>query len=1076
MLKKTNLVSLILLTGAFVIPEGVFAENTPIKQEVNISQQSGKITGTVEDDLGPIPGASVVVKGTTNGIVTDADGNFTLEGVKNGDIIRISFMGYLTQEIKYTGQPSFKIILQEDTQTLDEVVVVGYGTQKKVNVTGAVGMVSSEVLEARPVQNVSQALQGVVPGLNLTVGSSGGSLDGSLNINIRGTGTIGDGSGSSPLVLIDGIEGDLNTVNPNDIESVSVLKDAASASIYGARASFGVILVTTKSGKSGKTNVSYSGNVRFNDAIGVPDIMDSYTFAQYFNRAKSNGGGGGDIFSPSVMERIKAYQEGTLKATTIDNGSGIWQKWANANGNTDWFKEFYNDWVPSHEHNLSISGGSDKTQFIISGSFMDQNGLMRHGSDSFQRFTLNGKVTNKVSDWFTVTYNAKWTREDFERPTYLTGNFFHNLARKWPVQPAYDPNGFPMDEGEVEQMENGGKQNSQKDFYTNQVQLIFEPIKNWRINIEGSLRSTTQYQHWEVLPVYAYDVEGQPYYTVWDMGYGSYAAGASRVDEYSWKENYYTTNIYSDYFKEFKSGHYLKAMVGFNAELYKTRTIEAIKNTLITPNVPTINTATDDPQAYGGYAATSVAGFFARINWSFKDRYMFEANGRYDGSSRFIGDKRWGFFPSFSAGWNLAREPFIQDFANKINMGSLKLRASWGQLGNTNTNDSWYPFYQTLPQGSNYGWLVNGTRPNWASNPGIVSAEKTWETIETWDVGLDWSFFNNRLTGSLDYFVRYTYDMIGPAPELSTSLGTSVPKINNSDMKSYGFELELGWRDQIKDFTYGAKFVLSDDQQVILRYPNESFDVGSYYKGGHLNDIWGFTTIGIAKSQEEMDAHLAKVDQSSRGTNWGAGDIMYADLDHNGKIDQGSNKLGDTGDYQIIGNSTPRFKFGVTLDAAWKGFDIRVFLQGIAKRDLWLDGNYFWGANGAGNEWQATGFKEHWDFFRPEGDPLGANLNAYYPRVNFGGGRNMAAQTRYLQNGAYMRLKNLQIGYTLPKAWTAKAGMSNVRVYLSGDNLATITSLSKIYDPEATGSMAGTGSGKLYPLQRVLSVGLNVNF
>ena len=1073
--KKTKILGLILLSGVLYAPASAHLTSALEKQNVNISQQNGKVTGTVLDVLGPITGASVVVKGTTNGNVTDIDGNFTLEGVKNGDIIQISFIGYIPQEIKYTGQSTLQITLEEDTQKLDEVVVVGYGTQKKINVTGAVGMVNSEVLESRPVQNVSQALQGVVPGLNLTVGSSGGSLDAAMNINIRGAGTIGDGSGSSPLILIDGIEGNLNTVNPNDIESVSVLKDAASASIYGARASFGVILVTTKSGKSGNTRVSYSGNVRFNDALGIPDIMDSYTFAQYFNRASANRGGS-DIFSPSVMERIKAYQEGTLAATTIDNGSGIWQKWANANGNTDWFDEFYANWVASQEHNISISGGSEKTQFVISGSLMDQNGLMRHGDDSFQRFTLNGKITNQVTDWFSITYNMKWTREDFERPTYLTSSFFHNLARKWPVHPAYDPNGFPMDEGEVEQMENGGKQNSQKDFYTNQIQLKFEPIKDWTINIEGSHRATTQYQHWEVLPVYAYDVKGQPYYTVWDMGYGSYAAGASRVDEYSWKENYYTTNIYSDYSKQFDNGHYFKVMAGFNAELYKTRSIEAIKNTLITPNVPTINTATEDPQAYGSYADNAVAGFFARVNWNYKDKYMFEANGRYDGSSRFIGDKRWGFFPSFSAGWNIARESFMESFAEQASMGSLKVRASWGQLGNTNTNDAWYPFYQTMPQGSNYSWLVNGSRPNYAYNPGIVSADKTWETVETWDVGLDWSFLSNRLTGSFDYFVRYTYDMIGPAPELSSSLGTSVPKINNSDMKSYGFELELGWRDQIKDFSYGAKFVLSDDQQEILKYPNDSYDVGSYYKGRHLNDIWGLTTIGIAKTQEEMDAHLAKVDQSTLGSNWGAGDIMYADLNNDGKIDKGSNKLGDTGDYRIIGNSTPRLKFGITLDAAWKGFDVRLFMQGVAKRDLWLDGCYFWGANGTGNEWQATGFAEHWDFFRPEGDPLGANLDAYYPRVNFGGGRNTAVQTRYLQNGAYLRLKNVQLGYTLPSVWTQKAGMSSVRVYLSGDNLATITSLSSIFDPEGTDSLAGTGSGKLYPLQRVISVSLNVNF
>ena len=1071
MLKRLKTVSMMLFllgmsTGA------AFAASTSGADDVKITQQSGTATGTVEDSMGPVIGASVVVKGTTNGVITDFDGNFSLENVKKGDVIQISFVGYITQEVVWNGQP-LNITLKEDNEMLEEVVVVGYGSQKKVNVTGAVAMVDSKAIAARPVANAAQALQGVIPGLNLT--SNSGALDGGMSINVRGTGNLGTGSSAAPLVLIDGIEGDLNTVNPADIESVSVLKDAASSSIYGARASFGVILVTTKSGKSGKTNVNYSANVRFNNAIGLPDVMDSYKFAQYFNRANANRGGG-QIFSDAVLERIKQFQEGTLTATTVDNGSGIWQKWSNANGNTDWMDEFFGGWATSHEHNISINGGSDKTQFVLSGSFLDQNGLINHGKDALQRYTMNAKITTAITDWFKVTVNSKWTREDFERPTYLTGNFFHNLARKWPVHPAYDPNGFPMDEGEVEQMENGGVQNSQKDFYTNQLALVFEPIKDWRINVEGSVRTTTQYQHWEVLPVYAYDVEGNPYYTVWDMGYGSYASGASRVNEYSWKENYYTTNIYSDYFKQFDNGHYFKVMAGFNAELYKTRSITGQKNTLLSPDVPTLSTATKDAAVSGGYDHNSVAGFFARINWSYKDRYMLEVNGRYDGSSRFVGDKQWGFFPSFSAGWNIANEEFFQDIAEKIQLGSLKLRGSWGQLGNTRTN-SWYPFYQSMPNGSNYNWLINGNRPNYAYNPGMVSSALTWETVETLDFGLDWSFFQNRLTGSFDYFVRKTKDMVGPAPELSNALGTGVPNINNTDMKSYGWELEIGWRDQIGELSYGVKAVLSDDQQKVTNYPNPTNTLtASWYNGEVLGEIWGYKTIGIANSQEEMDKHLASLPnggQSSLGSGWGAGDIMYADINNDGVVNKGNNRVGDSGDYQVIGNSTPRYKFGVTLDAAYKGWDFRVFFQGVAKRDLMLGGNYFWGATGQGNEWQAAGFEEHWDFWRPEGDPLGANLDAYYPKVNFSGGRNTATQTRYLQNGAYLRVKNIQVGYSFPKSWIQKAGMSNLRLYVSADNLITFTSLSDIFDPEQAGVST---SGKLYPLQRVVSVGVNVNF
>lgn len=1038
-----------------------------------IVQQGEVAKGVVIDANGePIIGATVVVKGTTNGVVTDLDGAFSLNNVEKGAIIEISFVGYTTQTVTWKGQ-NLNVTLKDDNQVLDEVVVVGYGTQKKVNVTGAVGMVDSKVLAARPVTNVAQALQGTVPGLNFTVGSEGGTLDGEMSFNIRGAGTIGDGSGSSPLVLIDGIEGSLNSLNPNDIESVSVLKDAASASIYGARGAFGVILVQTKKGSQGKSRVNYSANVRFSDAVAVPDMMDSYTFAQYFNRAAENVGAAA-AFSPEAIQRIQDYQAGKLTTVaTINENTGRWNNYTGSNANTNWFKEFYNDWVPSQEHNLSISGGNEKIQYSLSGSFMDQNGLLRHGKDNLKRYTLNSNITANVTDWFQVSYSTKWTRTNFDRPSYLTGEFFHNIARRWPTCPAYDPNGFPMDGVEIIQLEDGGRQLNEKDLNTQQLKFVFEPIKNWTINIEGALRTENNHQHWDVLPVYAHDVEGNPYPIVWGSGY---SAGASRVNEYNYKENYYSTNIYSDYFKQFENGHYFKVMVGFNSELYKTRNINARKNTLISNSVPTINTATESPDASGGYAHNAVAGFFGRINYNYKDRYMVELNGRYDGSSRFIGDKRWGFFPSFSLGWNVVKEDFFQDIAEKANINMLKLRGSWGQLGNTDTRDQWYPFFATMPQGSNYNWLVNGKRPNYASLPGIVSSLKTWETIETWDIGLDWGFFNNRLTGSFDYFVRWTYDMIGPAPELPSILGATPPKINNADMKSYGFEIELGWRDRIGDFSYGAKVTLADDQQKITRYPNENLKLSeAYYPGKMRGEIWGYETIGIAQSQEEMDAHLAKVDQSALGSKWGAGDIMYADLDGDGVITSGENTVINPGDRKIIGNNTPRYKYGITLDAAWKGIDFRVFFQGVGKRDYWMNGPYFWGANGVGL-WQGAGFKEHWDFWRPEGDPLGANTDAYYPRVLRGDSRNMAVQDRYIQNAAYCRIKNIQIGYTLPSQWTSKVGMSSVRIYVSGDNLLTFSKMSSIFDPEALESTYDSNNGKLYPLQRTISVGLNVNF
>ena len=730
MLKKMQTVGVLLLSLAFSYGGQLHAME--VSAATTITQQTDKLTGTIEDEFGPVTGASVVVKGTTNGTVTDMNGNFELSHVKKGDLIQISFIGYVTQEVKYTGQSPIKIVLKEDTQTLDEVVVVGFGTQKKVNLTGSVSMVDAEVLESRPVQNVSQALQGVVPGLNFSVNSGGGTLDNEMNFNIRGAGTIGDGSGSKPLVLIDGIEGNMNTVNPNDIESVSVLKDAAASSIYGSRASFGVILIKTKGGKAGKTNVSYSGNVRFTDALQIPEMMDSYQFAQYFNAAAANAGQS-PVFSADVMQRIQDYQAGKIKTVSTPNSQNKWEMYSGANANTDWFAEVYRNWAPSHEHNLSVSGGTEKLTYRVSGSFLDQNGLIRHGSDNFQRYTLDAKITAQLAKWVTLNYTSKWTREDYDRPTYMTGLFFHNIARRWPTCPVYDDNGHLTEGMELTQMEEGGVQTQQKNYYTQQMGLRFEPIKDWTINIDGNMRTHTNNQHWAVLPVYAYDANNQPYAISWDGG-ASYSPGASRISESRYTEDYFTTNIYTDYQKTIND-HFFKVMVGFNAELTRTDNLYGQGDKIISPEVPTINQTTSEQKVGGGKAENSVAGFFGRINYNYKDRYMVELNGRYDGSSRFIGDQRWGFFPSVSAGWNIAREEFFGSLSDIFS--TLKVRGSWGQLGNTDTNDAWYPFYQTMPVGTANGrWLVNGLKPNVAGLPSIVSSLKTWETVETWDVGL----------------------------------------------------------------------------------------------------------------------------------------------------------------------------------------------------------------------------------------------------------------------------------------------------------------------------------------------------
>ena len=1052
----------------------VFENNyITLSPKVNaVNQDKKKITGKVTDQNGEaVIGASVVEKGTTNGIMTDIDGNFTLE-VGDAAVVQISYIGYRTKEVSVTGKNHFLVQLLEDMQALDEVVVVGFGTQKKVNLTGAVSMVDSEVLESRPVQNVSQALQGVVPGLNFSVNKTGGELNNNLEMDIRGGGTIGEGSKSAPLVLIDCIEGDMNSINPNDIKSISVLKDASSSAIYGSRAAFGVVLITTKEGKAGRTNVNYSTNVRFSTPSALPTMMDSYQFAQFFNRAAMNQGGS-PVFDETTMQRIIDYQAGKITSGSQVRPDGYYSENVLANANTDWFDKMYKKAVPSHEHNLSVSGGSDKITYLVSGSFMKQNGFINYNSDDFKRYTLNARIKADLSKYVTLVYGSKWIREDYDKPSYLGDLFYDSIARTWPTCPEYHDNGN-YGSTMVYRLLYAGRNIDQKDQTYNQLQLTIEPIKDWKIYAEGNMRTINRMNHSELLPIPWINAAGEMAYGSLD---GSRAAGATEVTEQSWRDNYLTGNLYSDYFKQFESGHYFKVMAGFNAELMKSRDVKGIMDNLITPDLPTLNTATENPRTSGGYSHWSTVGFFGRLNYNFQEKYLFEFNLRHDGTSRFLGDQRWGTFPSFSLGWNVAREGFFENLGNlKEYISTLKFRGSWGQLGNTNTEDL-YPFYLTVPFKTQAGgWLIDGKKSNLSYAPGLVSTMLTWETVESWNVGLDWGAFNNRLTGSFEYYVRQTKDMVGPAPELPSILGTGVPKMNNADMKSYGFDLDVSWRDKVGDFSYGVKFVLSDNKRKVTRYPNENGIYSQWYAGKMSGELWGYETIGIAKTQEEMDKHLASLPNGGQtiGSQWAAGDIMYKDLNNDGKIDAGSSTLGDPGDKKIIGNSTPRYRFGLTLDGSWKGFDLSLFFQGVAKRDYLLAGPYFWGAKNG--QWHSVGFDYHWDFFRPEGDPLGANVDSYYPRPLFDqGGKNQQDQTRYLQNAAYLRLKNLQLGYTFPKAWVNKIGLQHLRLYFSGDNLFTVTGLHGYYDPEALGD-TGDKMGKVYPLSRTYSVGMNINF
>ena len=1071
MTRHIKLVAMILLFSLFCSVNEAWARR---KDNVNAlsQQQTSTCRGVVKDSKGEtLPGASVVVKNENSsmpiGTTTGIDGDFTLNNVPVGSTLVVSFMGYQTQEVKWTGEP-LVITLKEDLQTLEEVVVVGFGTQKKVNLTGAVSTVSSKELTARPVNSVVDALQGTIPGMNFSIGTGGGALNSDKSFNIRGTGTIGSGSSVTPLVLIDGMEGDLNTLNPQDIENISVLKDASASSIYGSRAAGGVILVTTKSGKAGKTVVNYNNSFRFNSPLNMPEMMDSYTWALYMNDASINSGNG-VWFSDSKLAQIKAAQSDPNAITMFKNSNNRWEVW-DANdilpiANTDWLKEHFGNSF-SQEHTLSINGGSEKIQYYLSANYLGQDGILRHGDDKKSRYSLTGKLNAQLYSWVKMTYGIRFNRIEFEAPSWMAndgGLFYHNVCRYWPIVPVTDPNGNYVPESFVNELKNGGVYKTDNDVIAQQVAFQFTPLKGWLINAELNYRIRNNNRHEDYLTTYGYDVDNKRYVT---------NNANSSVTEYTYKSNYFNPNIYTEYSHSF-GDHNFKIMAGFQSEQLRQRTVTASQNGIIA-NTPTLNTTLSNAKVNGGYDSWATAGFFGRLNYDYNGRYLLEANIRYDGSSRFLRNKRWNTFPSFSVGWNVAQEKFWENYTSYVN--TLKLRASWGQLGNQNT-DNWYPFYSKMgftAQGSN--WLLNGEKPNTSSEPDLVSTLLTWEKSRTWEIGLDWGAFNNRLTGSFGYFQRKTYDMVGPAPELPDILGTAVPKVNNLDMTSKGWDLQISWRDRVGEFNYGVSLTLSDNQVVIDKYPNSAKNLGqTYYKGAHLGDIWGYTTVGIAKNDAEMNAHLANVDQSQLGSNWAAGDIMYADLDGDGSVNSGESTANNSGDWKIIGNSTPRYNFGFNIDAAWKGFDLKLFFQGTLKRDYMAGGSVFWGAIGQG-KWQALGFKDHTDYFRADAShPLGQNLNSYYPRADWGGGRNTYSQTRYLQNAAYGRLKNITLGYTLPKHISSKFYADNFRVFISAENIWTITNFTGLSDPELVG-VGQYGFGKTYPLSKTFSCGLSITF
>lgn len=1006
----------------------------------------------------PIPGATITVKGKGGkGASTNASGQALLN-LNSGDIVACSFIGMATREVLVGETATIKVELSEAIQKIDEVVVVGFGSQKKAHLTAAVSTISSDKLEGRVVTNVSQALQGAVPGLVISTSGNGGEPGAGYGLNIRGGTSI---NGGNPLVLVDNMEMSLNDVNPADIESVTVLKDAAAASIYGSRASFGVILVTTKKGKEGKPTISYHVNYGKTMGTKLPKMLNGLQFANYFNTAAINSGQPA-VFSDEVIERIKTYMADPQHTPgTVVSPDGVnWAAYTAANASTDWFKEHYLNSAPRWEHQVNIQGGTKSTNYYMSGSYLTEAGLLRHASDNQKRYTFNANFSAQLYDWLRIGYKGLYTKQLIDLPPIDRNLFYHNIARRWPTNPVKDPNGYYTNESQVNALKSGYEKQEWNHFI-NTISAVITPLKGWDINMDFNQKySTDADEFFFKVPQYN-RVNGDLYD---DTQFGSKSNFSRSMGE----TVKISPNIYSSYTFTFADSHNFKVMAGMQHENQKYKNISGSRENQLSLTNPGIGLGIGEDYVSEGRSEWATLGYFGRLNYNYLYKYFLEVNCRYDGSSAYRSDKRWAFFPSYSVGWDMAKENFWTPVSSYVSM--FKLRASYGSLGNrSETNGN---FYSNIPftneySGWNFGSAADSRIPA-TYVPGLKSTT-TWETVTSFDIGTDVAAFNNRLQATFDWYERKTTDMVGPAEMLPDFLGASAPAKNNSDLRTRGWEFSLSWSDKIANgIKYWVNFNIFDYKTVITKYPNPTGLLSQYYDGREFGEIWGYESAGLFQSTNEVKDWLSKNDQSLFGSVWNPGDVKYVDINGDGKVDWGQNTLENHGDLKIIGNSTPRYQYSFTLGISWEGLSVSTMWQGVGKRDYWASGPYFWGVDGG--MWQSAGFTDHLDYWSE------SNPNGYFPKPYFAGdGKNKQKSTRYLQDASYLRLKNLTINYDIPVRYLNKMKFLNgFSVYFTGENLYTYTKLFGVFDPENVGK--GWSDGKMYPLRGAWTVGAKLIF
>lgn len=1032
MLKNARTVNYLLLTAALCSSGAIYAADV-VAPRVDMTQQQKSVKGTVTDATGPVIGASIIVKGTTNGTVTDFDGNFELPEVNKGDVIQISYIGYQTQEIKYTGQPSLQVKLVEDSQNLDEVVVVGYGVQKKVNMTGSVSQVDSKALESRPIQNVSSGLQGMMPGVQVTSGQGRPGQDGAT-IRVRGVGTLNT---ADPYILVDGIEtGTMNSVDPNDIESISVLKDAASAAIYGSKASNGVILITTKRGKTGKARISYNGYVGIQRPTETIDRLSSYDYARLFNQSLVAEG-----LNPRFSDDdLKKFKDGSSPYT---------------HPNTDWYNEAYQTGV-QHSHNVSVSGGTEDVKYMGSVGYLHQTGVLPNSER--QQFNGRTNLDMKLNSRLTVRLNLAYIKNDYSDPnsSYAGGSSDQilrqlNRIAPWIVSRYEDgtwgtiSDGSPIAWLDVNQTVDRKNQN-----FSGTLAADYKIIDGLVATVTGSYVNNQQhYRAFQKFIQYNPNKKTEP----------------NKLNEnyYGWHRASFDALL--NYDKSFGQ-HNLKAMAGWHTEKF-----DYSENTMERKNFPTndltdMNAGDASTQKNNGYnRELAMVSWFGRVNYDFAGKYLLEGNIRSDASSRFADGHRWGYFPSFSAAWRLSEENFMEDAREWLN--SFKLRASWGLLGNQDALSDYYPWMNTYSLNANYP--LGGSLQTGYYQASYKLNTISWEKARTWGVGFD-ATINNKINVTLDYYDRRTTGIIMDVP-VPQEFGLGAYKDNVGEMANRGVEALISYNNKWNDWSFGVTANMAYNKNEILDLGSEDANEegmsdpnnGNMRRevGRALSTYYAYKTNGFfssdAEAQAWMDKYAGQPGYPFGNRKFKGGDLIYQDTDGDGKI--------TAKDRTFIGSTNPKVTFGLTLNAGYKGFDLSMVFSGAAgvRRLINQEATgYFLGDDSH----PATVWLDAWT---PE------NLNAKMPRVAYNTtspslSSNVMSDF-WIQNASYLRMKNLQFGYTLPKKVLSSVGIQNVRFYYSVENLFTIHNMLINVDPEIPSERASN-----FPLTQTHAFGVNVTF